>query len=136
MTAAEPGGGAATLRSPRIPLAAAILAEVTATLSLKGALTHPWLLVVVVTGYCLSFFLLALCLRRGMGIGVAYGIWGASGVVLTALMSSLLFGERMTLGMGAGIGLITLGVVMVELGSQRAHKAALAAAEPQDEAVA
>lgn len=63
-------------------LAAAILCEVAATLSLKGALDRPALYVVVVAGYMASFTLLAAVLRRGMGLGVAYGIWSACGVTL------------------------------------------------------
>ena len=45
-------------------LAAAILAEVTATLSLRGALDLPALYVVVVVGYVLTFALLAQVLAK------------------------------------------------------------------------
>lgn len=98
-------------------LFAAIVCEVAATLSLKGALTHPWLIAVVALGYGASFVLLALTLRRGMAVGVAYGIWGATGVVLTALLSVVIFGEAITPLMGLGMALIILGVALVELGS-------------------
>ena len=104
-------------------LAAAILAEVTATLSLRGALDQPALYAVVVAGYVLSFVLLAQVLRRGMGLGVAYGIWGASGVVLTAGASAVLFGESLGALKISGILLIAAGVALVELGSQRARRA-------------
>lgn len=103
-------------------LAAAILCEVTATLSLKGALDHPALYVVVGVGYLASFTLLALVLRQGMALGVAYGIWAALGVATTAVMSSLIFDEALTALMGLGIVLIIAGVLTVELGSQQAHK--------------
>ena len=104
-------------------LAAAILSEVTGTLSLRGALDHPALYAVVVAGYVLSFVLLAQVLRGGMGLGVAYGIWGASGVVLTAGASALLFGESLTVLKISGILLIAAGVAVVELGSQKARRA-------------
>lgn len=104
-------------------LFAAIVCEVAATLSLKGALTHPWLVAVVVLGYGTSFFLLALTLRRGMAVGVAYGIWGATGVVLTALLSVVIFGEAITPVMALGMALIILGVGLVELGSHGGSKA-------------
>lgn len=103
-------------------LAGAILLEVTATLSLKGAIDIPWLYAVVITGYIGSFALLGVVLRRGMGLGVAYGIWGASGVALTALLSYVIYGEPITPVMGIGIGLIIVGVLCVELGSQAAHR--------------
>lgn len=102
-------------------LIGAILAEVTATLSLRGALDHPVLYAIVAIGYLLSFSLLVQVLRRGMGLGVAYGIWGASGVVLTAVLSAALFGEPLTPLKAAGIALVAAGVVVVELGSQRAQ---------------
>jgi small multidrug resistance pump len=103
-------------------LGAAILSEVTATLSLRGALDQPGLYGLVVGGYVLSFVLLAQVLKRGMGLGVAYGIWGACGVVLTALLSAVLFGEAFTLLKSLGIVLIAAGVVVVELGSRQARR--------------
>ena len=108
-------------------LLGAILSEVTATLSLRGALDHPALYAVVVTGYALSFGFLAQVLRRGMALGVAYGIWAACGVVLTALLSAVLFGEAFTALKTTGIVLIAAGMVLVELGSQRARRAQEAA---------
>ena len=102
----------------------AIVAEVVATLCLKGALGHSWLLVVVVLGYVAAFAALAAALRRGLGVGTAYGVWGACGVVLTALGSRVLFNEGLTPLMLAGLALVSLGVVLVEVGAQRAHRVA------------
>ncbi|WP_293767949.1 SMR family transporter [uncultured Corynebacterium sp.] len=96
----------------------AIVAEVAATLSLKGALTHPWLYVVVVGGYVGAFSSLYLVLRAGLGVGTAYGVWGAVGVVATAGFSHVLFGESLTWPMRAGMALIIVGVACVELGSE------------------
>ncbi|MFJ8729105.1 DMT family transporter [Streptomyces bauhiniae] len=102
-------------------LTSAILLEVTATLSLRGALDHPALYVLVVVGYVGSFTVLALVLRAGLALGVAYGIWGASGVALTAILAALFFGDPLTAVMGVGIGLVIAGVLCVELGAQAAH---------------
>ena len=102
-------------------LAGAIATEVTASLSLKAALDHPVFYVVVVVGYLAAFVLLSFVLREGLALGVAYGIWGALGVALTAIMSFVVFGEPLTVVMGIGLVLIILGVLVVELGSQRAH---------------
>lgn len=102
-------------------LIAAILSEVTASLSLKGALERPELYVVVVCGYALSFALLGLVLRRGMPLGLAYGVWGASGVALTAIGAALVFGEQITTLMACGIALIAGGILVVETGAQKAH---------------
>jgi small multidrug resistance pump len=98
-------------------LGAAIVSEVTATLSLKRALDHPALYVVVAAGYVAAFVLLTLTLRHGLGIGVAYGIWAACGVALTAAGSRLFFHEPLTGVMVAGLALIIAGVLLVELGA-------------------
>jgi small multidrug resistance pump len=105
-------------------LAVAILSEVTGSLSLKGALERPALYVVVAAGYVGAFALLAVVLRTGMALGVAYGIWAASGVALTATGSLIVFGEPFTLLMGVGIAVIIAGVLCVELGAQAAHRKA------------
>jgi len=49
-------------------------------------------------------------------IGVAYGIWAATGVALTAVLGRVLFREPLTRLMLGGIGLIIVGVLLVELG--------------------
>lgn len=99
-------------------LLAAIVAEVTASLSLKAAQAAPIWFAVVVVGYVISFASLTLTLRLGMVLGVAYGIWGAVGVVLTALGGAVIFGEPLTAVMWVGIVLIMAGVLLVELGSR------------------
>lgn len=111
-------------------LAGAILCEVAATLSLKGSETAPALFAVVVVGYLAAFALLAAVLKRGMALGAAYGIWGASGVALTALLSALIFDETITLVMVGGLVLVIAGVLLIETGSHSA--AAHAAASDTD----
>lgn len=103
-------------------LGLAIVSEVTGSLSLKGALDQPLWYILVVAGYAGAFVFITLALREGMGLGVAYGVWGALGVALTAVFAMLIFGEALTPVMGVGIALIMAGVLVVELGSQRAHR--------------
>ncbi|WP_107766858.1 DMT family transporter [Nocardioides terrigena] len=98
-------------------LLAAILCEVTGSLSLKGALDEPTLYVVVAAGFVAAFAFLTAVLRRGMPIGVAYGVWAALGVALTSVLSAVLYDEPFTGLMAAGIALIMGGVLLVELGS-------------------
>ena len=100
-----------------ILLAGAILSEVTASLSLKAALDSPAFFIVVVLGYSASFAFLAAVLRKGLGLGVAYGIWAAAGVALTALASRVFFKETITPVMMLGLGLIIGGVLLIELGA-------------------
>ncbi|WP_435202775.1 DMT family transporter [Janibacter sp. GS2] len=99
-------------------LLGAILCEVTASLSLKAALDQPLFYLVVVAGFTAAFALLTVVLKQGMAIGVAYGIWSATGVVLTTILSAAIYGETVTGVMGLGIALIIGGVLLVELGSR------------------
>ena len=101
-------------------LGGAIISEVSATLALRQALSHPGFYVVVGIGYALAFILLSLTLKAGMPLGVAYGLWGALGVALTAVLSMLVFGEPITVLVALGIALIMAGVLLVEVGAQRA----------------
>lgn len=98
-------------------LAIAIVTEVGATISLKLATDgkRVWY-VAVVAGYLIAFSLLAVALTLGLPIGVAYGIWAATGVALTAILGRVLFREPLTGLMLGGIALIIAGVFLVELG--------------------
>ncbi|MCM6761230.1 SMR family transporter [Rathayibacter sp. ZW T2_19] len=98
-------------------LAIAILAEVSATLSLKMATdgAKRWYAAVAV-GYIAAFSLLAGALSLGLPIGIAYGVWAAVGVALTAVLGRLLFKDPLTWLMASGIALIIGGVILVELG--------------------
>ncbi len=103
-------------------LSAAIISEVAATLSLRAAEDDGLWLVAVVIGYVTSFVLLTLVLREGLAIGVAYGIWGAAGTALTAVLAAVIFGDPFTWAIAAGIALIVVGVLYIELGSSHAAK--------------
>jgi small multidrug resistance pump len=99
-------------------LAGAIVFEVMGTLALRMAATgQRAYYAAVAAGYLLTFVFLSLALGEGLGIGVAYGIWAASGVALTAIASRVLFEEPLTPVMGGGIALIIGGVLLVELGA-------------------
>ncbi|UUN25294.1 multidrug efflux SMR transporter [Streptomyces sp. FIT100] len=103
-------------------LVTAIVLEVAGTLALRAAVDHPAWYALVAVGYIGAFVALACVLRLGMGVGVAYGIWGACGVALTAVLATVFFGEPLTAPMGLGIALVIGGVLVVELGSQAAHR--------------
>ena len=101
-------------------LGGAIISEVSATLALRQALNQPGFYVMVGIGYALAFSLLSLTLKAGMPLGVAYGLWGALGVALTAVLSMFVFGEPITVLVALGTALIMAGVLLVEVGAQRA----------------
>lgn len=98
-------------------LSIAVVSEVASTLSLRVAAggRRSWY-ALVVAGYAIAFAFLSGSLSAGMPLGVAYGMWAAGGIVLTALFSRLLFREALTPVMIAGMGLIVAGVLLIELG--------------------
>lgn len=101
-----------------IVLSCAVVSEVAGTLALRMAsqdgADRRWLLGTVV-GYFAAFSFLAVTLDLGMPLGVAYGVWAACGVALTALAARILFAEPLTRVMAVGIALIASGVLVIEL---------------------
>lgn len=99
-------------------LTVSILSEVAGTLSLRTAARgRPRWYAAVAAGYLVAFTCLSLVLAEGMALGVAYGIWSASGVALTALAGRVLFREPFTWVTAAGVALIAGGVLLIELGA-------------------
>ena len=99
-------------------LAMAIASEVTATLSLRaseGLRRKRWIPVIVV-GYLAAFSLLGAILAMGMPVGVAYGVWAAAGVAITAVLGRVIFKDHFSLVMAAGVALIAVGVGLIEFG--------------------
>lgn len=102
-----------------ILLAGAIACEVTATVALRLSDGFAKLLpsLVVVAGYITAFVLLAQVLKRGMALGIAYGIWAAAGVALVALIGAAFLGDGLTRIQVGGLVLVIAGVVALELGA-------------------
>ncbi|GFG71178.1 DMT family transporter [Mycolicibacter senuensis] len=93
--------------------------EVAGTLSLRaseGFSRLGWAVPVVV-GYLLSFALLAMVLKRGLPVGVAYGVWSGVGVAVTAVLARFLFDDPFTAVMAGGVVLIGAGVFLLEYGA-------------------
>ncbi len=95
-------------------------------MSLSAAQHAPAFFAVVVVGYVAAFVGLSVVLRWGMPLAVAYGIWGAVGVALTALLGAVLFDDPLTWPMILGILLIMIGVGLVEAGRPHHLKPATA----------
>ena len=93
-------------------LSFAIVSEVAATVALRysDGFTRPGPIALVVVGYGISFWLLALVLRE-MSIGATYAVWSAVGTALIALIGVFAFGEPATALKLASLGLIIIGVV-------------------------
>jgi len=100
-------------------LAAAIVAEVIATSALKASneFTRFWPSVVVVLGYGVAFWCLAITLRT-LPVGVVYAIWSGAGIALIGLIGWLAFGQKLDGPAIAGMGLIVAGVAVINIFSK------------------
>lgn len=95
-------------------LALAIGTEVVATTALKlsdGFRQLGWGAVVVV-GYGISFYALSVSLKS-IPLGVVYAVWSGVGTAVIVLIGWVLFREVLDALKLAGIGLIIIGVVML-----------------------
>ncbi|MCK1796495.1 multidrug efflux SMR transporter [Streptomyces sp. XM4193] len=98
-------------------LAAAILAEVLATTSMKysDGFTRLWPSLGTAVGYLIAFYLLSLTLRE-MSVGTAYAIWAGAGTAAVALIGMVFIGESVSAAKVAGVLLVIAGVVVLNLG--------------------
>jgi small multidrug resistance pump len=104
---------------PWLILGIAIVSEVIATSALKASDGFTRLLpsAVVVVGYGIAFYSLALVLRT-LPVGIVYAIWSGVGVALIALVGWLLYGQALDLPAIVGIGLIVAGVIVLNVFSK------------------
>jgi small multidrug resistance pump len=107
---------------PVLWLALAIGSEIIATVSLKlsDGFSKPIPSVVVVLGYGLSFYALSITLRS-IPLGVVYAVWSGIGTAAIVLIGVFLFREMLDAVKVAGIGLIIIGVVMLNGAGAAAH---------------
>ncbi|MAW39059.1 MAG: QacE family quaternary ammonium compound efflux SMR transporter, partial [Gammaproteobacteria bacterium] len=91
----------------------AILSETIATTALKASEGFTVVLpsIIVVIGYCLSFYFLSLTLRT-IPVGIAYAVWSGVGVALVTLFGVLVYDQKLDFSALVGISLIMLGVVV------------------------
>ncbi|WYK03780.1 SMR family transporter [Cereibacter sphaeroides f. sp. denitrificans] len=97
----------------------AILAEVVATTALarSDGFTRLWPSVITVVGYAIAFGCLSITLKV-MPTGIVYAVWSGLGIVFIAAIGWIVYGERLDLPAILGLGLILLGVLVVNLFSK------------------
>jgi small multidrug resistance pump len=97
-------------------LALAITIEVGATISLRysDGFTRPLPSAIVVVGYVLSFYLLALVLRD-ISVNTAYAVWAGAGTAAVAIIGMAVLGEPATAVKLGAIALIVVGVIALNL---------------------
>jgi multidrug transporter EmrE-like cation transporter len=107
--------------NPWLVLGLAIVAEVIGTSALKASdgFTRVVPSLVVVVGYAISFYCLALVLRS-IPVGVAYAVWSGLGIVLITLVAYIVYDQTIDLAGLIGMGLIVAGVLVLNLFSNSA----------------
>ncbi len=102
-------------------LAIAICAEVIATTSMKAVkgLSTPLPLLLVIGGYAIAFWMLIIVVRT-IPVGVTYAVWSGMGIVLVSIAALFIYGQKLDLPAILGMGLIVLGVVVIQLLSKTA----------------
>lgn len=100
-------------------LGVAIVSEVIATSALKASegFSHFWASLLVVIGYGIAFYCLAITLKV-IPMGVVYAIWSGIGIVLITLVGWFLFNQKLDLPALLGIGLIASGVMVMNVFSK------------------
>ena len=100
-------------------LAIAIIAEVAATSALKASEEFTNLVpsIIVVVGYMLAFYCMALVLKV-MPVGITYAIWSGLGIVLVTIVGVFLYKQTPDIPAIIGMGLIVLGVVVINVFSK------------------
>ncbi|WP_456255342.1 DMT family transporter [Pseudomonas iridis] len=102
-------------------LAISICAEVMATVSMKAVkgFSTPLPLLVVIVGYAIAFWMLILVVRT-VPVGVAYAVWAGMGIVMVSIAALFIYGQKLDVPAILGMGLIVLGVVVIQLFSKTA----------------
>lgn len=97
-------------------LALAIVLEVAATAVLPRTqgFTQPGWSVVVVLGYALAMWMLALVVRT-IPVSITYAIWAGLGTALVAVIGVVFLGENLSVIKAASLGLIVAGVIGLNL---------------------
>ncbi|MCW3002126.1 MAG: small multidrug resistance protein [Conexibacter sp.] len=107
---------------PALLLTFAILSEVAGTVALRmsNGFTRPIPILVVVIGYAISFWLMALALKD-IPVSLTYAIWSGVGTALVAIAGVTVFGETMNVFKVLSLGLIVLGVAGLSAAGGGAH---------------
>jgi small multidrug resistance pump len=100
----------------------AIAAELFGTSMLKASegFTKIWPALGVLLGFGVAFFALSLSLKT-IPLSIAYAIWSGIGTAATALIGILIWKEKLSMLSAAGIILIILGVVLLNIASPSNH---------------
>lgn len=100
-------------------LGTAIVLEVVGTTALQQSAQFSRVVPTLVMALCYGFSFYALSVVvQFMPMGVMYAIWSGAGIALISLIGVAFLGQRLDAAALIGIGLITAGVVVINLFSK------------------
>ncbi len=105
--------------NPWLLLLLAVSAEIVGTscLKLTQGFSRPLPTLVVLGAYAIAFLLLSRVVETSP-LGITYALWSGIGIVAIVLVGLLAYRQVPTPAQLVGIGLITAGVITVNLGGQ------------------
>ena len=102
--------------NPWVLLGFAIIIEVTGTNCIKASegFTKPLPTIVAIIAFVCSLYLLSI-ISKTLPIGIVYAVWSGVGIILTSIIGYFLFGQKLDIAGFIGIGLILIGVIVINL---------------------
>ena len=103
-------------------LALAIIFEVIGTLSLKASsgMEKLWPSVIVMITYSLCFYFMSLSFKT-LSVGFVYAVWAGLGTLFITILGIIIYKEKADFAGFLGIGLILLGVIILNAFSKMSH---------------
>ncbi len=100
-------------------LVVAIFFEVMGTCLLPHSnnFKKPLLTTIIIICYVIAFYSISLVIKS-IPVGITYAIWAGSGIVLIAAINAYVLKQNLDLPAVFGIGLIVLGVVVINVFSK------------------
>lgn len=116
--------------NPILILSVAIVSEVLGTtfMKLSEGFTQPVFGIVTAACYILSFVMLTFALKD-LSLGMAYGIWGGVGTLLTTLIGIIFWNDPFSIVVGIGMIAVVAGIALLSKGMQEAEEAERAPAQ-------
>lgn len=99
----------------------AVICETIATSAMQASQQFTRLVpsLIVIVGYVVSFYLMALTLKY-MPVGIVYAIWSGLGILFIAAIGYMAFGQKLDLPAVLGLVLIIAGILIIHLFSKTA----------------
>lgn len=100
-------------------LIASVVAEAIGLAALRASrgLRRPLPAVLAFVGMEGSVVLIGQAIVGGLSLAVGYAVWTGAGIAFAALGGVLVFGDRLTRRQALGLGLVMVGVTLLNAGS-------------------